>query len=301
LFVYHGRVHRATAGLILCAALWGSVFIGVHELLPVLDPAQIMTLRFGIVALAFAVALAVRPDWRPRVQRREWPLIVAAGLAAVPISQWTLIEGQRYLAPPIAALVTTFAPAVAAVLAASVHRERIPGRAVAGFAIALAGVAMIVVLGAGSGAAAGASNPLRAALALISPVSWAVYTLLSKPLAERHHTSGIVGVMMIAGSIALLPFVPHALAGAGELSTGGWGWLVFIALGGSAGPYLLWSASLKLMSVSRTAAFMYLVPVFALLWTGLLLGDPPTAIALGGGVVVLAGVALTQTRARVRV
>jgi drug/metabolite transporter (DMT)-like permease len=160
---------------------------------------------------------------------------------------------------------------------------------------------MIVVLGAGSGAAAGASNPLRAALALISPVSWAVYTLLSKPLAERHHTSGIVGVMMIAGSIALLPFVPHALAGAGELSTGGWGWLVFIALGGSAGPYLLWSASLKLMSVSRTAAFMYLVPVFALLWTGLLLGDPPTAIALGGGVVVLAGVALTQTRARVRV
>src|SRR5205085_6526718 len=99
---------------------------------------------------------------------------------------------QRYLAPPIAALVTTFAPAVAAVLAATIHRERIAGRAIAGFAIALAGVAMIVVLGAGSGAATGASDPLRASLALLSPIAWAVYTLLSKPFAERHPTTGIV-------------------------------------------------------------------------------------------------------------
>jgi drug/metabolite transporter (DMT)-like permease len=301
LFVYDAGVNRATAGLLLCVALWGSVFIGVHELLPELDPAQMMTLRFGVVSLAFAVLLVLRPDVRPRVERREWPWIAAAGIAAVPISQWTLIEGQRYLAPPIAALVTTFAPAVAAVLAATIHRERIAGRAIAGFAIALAGVAMIVVLGAGSGAATGASNPLRASLALLSPIAWAVYTLLSKPFAERHPTTGIVGVMMIVGSLSLVPLIPHAPAGAADLSAAGWGWLVFIALGGSAGPYLLWSASLRTMPVSRTAAFMYLIPVFALLWTALLLGDPPSAVALGGGMVVLTGVALTQMKPRVRV
>ena len=55
------------------------------------------------------------------------------------------------------------------------------------------------------------------------------------------------------------------------------------------------------MPVSRTAAFMYLVPVFALLWTATLLGQPPSAIAIGGGVVVLAGVALTQVKAREKV
>jgi drug/metabolite transporter (DMT)-like permease len=41
---------------------------------------------------------------------------------------------------------------------------------------------------------------------------------------------------------------------------------------------------------------MYLVPVFALLWTATLLGQAPSAVALGGGLVVLAGVALTQIR-----
>ena len=292
---------RATAGLLVCAALWGAVFIGVHELLPELDPAQMMTLRFGIVAAAFAGLLAVRPDWRPRIERREWPLLIVAAISAVPVSQWTLIEGQRYLAPPIAALVVTFAPAVAAVLAAAIHRELISRRAAAGFALALVGVAMIVVLGAGSGASVEASDPLKASLTLLSPIAWAVYTVLSKPFAERHHTSGIVGVTMIVGTLVLLPLLPHALDGATSLSAGGWAWLVFIALGGSAGPYLLWSASLKTLPVSRTAAFMYLVPVFALLWTGVLLGDPPTVIALAGGVVVLAGVALTQVRPRVRI
>src|SRR3954471_2753353 len=220
-------MNRAFAGLVVCAALCGSVFIGAPELLPELDPAQMMTLRFGIVALAFIVLLAVRPGLRPRLERREWALILAAGIAAVPISQWTLIEGQRYLSPPIAALVVTFAPAVAAVLAATVQRERIAGRAVAGFVIALAGVAMIVVLGAGSGTVAEASNPLRAGLALLSPIAWAIYTLLSKPLSERHPTAGIVGVMMIAGTLVLVPLLPHALAGAAGLSADGWGWLVF--------------------------------------------------------------------------
>jgi drug/metabolite transporter (DMT)-like permease len=289
---------RAGAGLVLCVALWGMVFIGVHQLLPELDPLQILTLRFTVVGAAFALLLLARPQWRPRLERRDWPLVLAAAVTAVPGSQLPIMDGQRFLSPPIAALIVTFSPAVAAVLAALMHRERLTGRAVAGFAVALAGVAMIVVLGAGSGAQLSASNPAGAAVALVTPVAWAAYTLLSKPLATRHHTIGIVGVTMIVGALALAPLAPHALAGARGLSAGGWGWLTFLALGGSAGPYLLWSASLKALPVSRTAAFMYLVPVFALLWTATLLGQAPSAVALGGGLVVLAGVALTQVRVR---
>jgi drug/metabolite transporter (DMT)-like permease len=88
--------------------------------------------------------------------------------------------------------------------------------------------------------------------------------------------------------------MPHAFDGARDLSTGGWLWLAFLAAGGTSIPYILWSAGLQVLPVSRTAAFMYLVPLFALGWTALLLGTAPTLIALAGGVVVLAGVALTQ-------
>jgi drug/metabolite transporter (DMT)-like permease len=282
-------MRAASAGLIVCVALWGTVFIAAHELLPELDAFQIVTLRFMILIAVFGAVLLARSDWRPRLERHEWPLLLIAAVAAVPVSQIPIIDGQRFLSPPITALVVTLSPAIAAVLAALVHRERLSRRGAAGFAIALAGVAMIVVLGAGSGAQLEASDPLRASLAVLSPIAWAAYTLMSKPLSERHHPIGLAGMIMIV------------LDGAAELSAAGWAWMVFLAIGGTAVPYVLWSISLQSMPVNKTAAFMYLVPVFALLWTALFLGQPPTAVAIGGGVVVLAGVALTQVKPKVRV
>jgi drug/metabolite transporter (DMT)-like permease len=56
----------------------------------------------------------------------------------------------------------------------------------------------------------------------------------------------------------------------------------------------MWLIALGRLSVSRTTAFMYLIPVSASLWTLAVLGRAPEAIALPGGLLVVAGVALTQ-------
>ena len=71
--------------------------------------------------------------------------------------------------------------------------------------------------------------------------------------------------------------------------------MAYLALGGTFIAYLIWYWSLKHLSASETAAYMYLVPVFALIWSVLILGETPHVGALAGGVMVLGGVALTQT------
>jgi drug/metabolite transporter (DMT)-like permease len=285
---------RAYAGLFVCAGLWGLVFIAVHELLPEVDPVQMMCVRFGLVALIFAALLAVHAGWRPKLTRQEWAVVLASGVLAVPASQLAIVESQRYLSPPLASLLVTSSPAIAALLAAPMLRERVSARQAAGFAVALAGVAVIVLLGAGSGAALEASDPLGAAVGVITPVSWALYTILSKPLAARHPPVGVVGVALIAGTLTLAPAFPHAVAGAGDLSLGGWLWIAYLAVGGTAAAYILWFAALRALPVGRTTAFMYVIPVFAMGWTALILGDLPTAVTLLGGALVVAGVALVQ-------
>ena len=85
------------AALLVCVGLWGAVFVGVHELLPVLDPEQMVTLRFLAVALTFAALLLAHPAWRPKLTRREWGITVLSGLLAVPVCQLAIVEGQRYL------------------------------------------------------------------------------------------------------------------------------------------------------------------------------------------------------------
>jgi drug/metabolite transporter (DMT)-like permease len=295
---------RAYAGLFVCAGLWGLVFLAVHELLPELDPVQMISVRFLLVALIFAALLAARGQWRPRLTRREWLVVVVSGLLAVPGSQLAIVEGQRYLSPPLASLIVTSSPAVAALLALPLLRESLSVRQAAGFVLALGGVAVIVVLGAGSGAALEASDPRGAAVVAITPVSWALYTILSKPLAARHAPVGIVGLAVIVGTLTLAPAFPHALDGAGELSLGGWLWIAYLAVGGTIAAYLLWFAALSALPVGRTTAFMYLIPVFAAGWTALILGELPTGVTLLGGSLVVAGVALTQNlgaRARTEV
>jgi drug/metabolite transporter (DMT)-like permease len=285
---------RARAGLTLSVALWGGVFVAVHELLPVIDPVRMVTLRFLLAAVAFALLLAARPAWRPHFTRREWLLCLLAGILAVPATQLAVVEGQRYLAPPIASLVVTTSPVVGAVLGAALLGEHITRRNVLGFAVAFAGVAMVVVLGAGTGAESGASDPLRASITVIGPICWALYTLVSKPVAERHPAMPVVAVTVIAGTLSLAPAFPSALGAIDALSLADWGWMLYMVFGGTLAPYLLWSASLSKLDVSRTTSFMYLVPVFATTWSVLLLGSALTAVTLLGGAVVLGGVVLTQ-------
>jgi drug/metabolite transporter (DMT)-like permease len=287
-------VTRPIAGLIVCVACWGMTFVAVHELLPVIGAVQMVTLRFLLASVLFAALMAARADWRPRFTRREWALCAAAGVLAVPLSQVAVVEGQRYLSPSIASLIVTTSPVVAAALGAGFLGERVSSLNVAGFAIALGGVAMIVVLGAGTGADAQASDPLRASITVIGPAAWAVYTLVSKPVSAVHHAVPVVGVAVIAGTLSLAPAIPGALADVGGLGPGGWGWIVYMVVGGTLAPYLLWSASLKRLDVSRTASFMYLVPVFATTWSVLLLGSALTAVTVLGGAIVLGGVVLTQ-------
>jgi drug/metabolite transporter (DMT)-like permease len=117
----------------------------------------------------------------------------------VPATQVAVVEGQRYLSPSIAS------PIVAAALGAAFLGERVSPRNVAGFAVALAGVALIVVLGAGTGADAQASDPLRASITVIGPIAWALYTLVSKPVSDRHHAVPVVGIAVMAGTLSLAP------------------------------------------------------------------------------------------------
>jgi drug/metabolite transporter (DMT)-like permease len=272
------------------------IFVGVAKLLPHIDAAQIVAIRFVLVALCFAVAFAVRPALVPRLDGRGWLLVAACGVLCVPGSQYAIVEAQNYLSPPLASLIVTSSPAVAAVIAAGLLRERL-GRATAlGFAIALGGVALILVAGSGSGVHA--SNPGGAVIALITPVSWALYTLALKPLTRRCGPVGAIGAVMIAGALSLAPVYPHAAAGLGHMDATDWMWIGILVGPATVVPNLLWFFGVRHLPVHQTTAFMYVIPVFATLWTAAILGREPDAVTIPGGLLVLAGVALTQTSGR---
>jgi drug/metabolite transporter (DMT)-like permease len=285
---------EAYGSLLVCVVSWGLVFPGAAQLLVRIDAVQVVTLRFMLVSLLLLVTFAARPALVPRLRPREWALVLVCGVLAVPGSQLAVVSAQNYLSAPLASLLPTFAPAIACVCAALFLGEHLGRAQTGGFALALAGVVLILVVGAGSGVSLHASSPLGAATGLITPLSWALYTIAVRPLFRRASAFGLFGVVYMIGTLTLAPAFPDALGALGRLHTSDWVWLGVMSTVGTVVPSCLWLVGLRRLSVSRTTAFMYLVPVAATLWTLAVTGKPPEAVALPGGLLVIAGVALTQ-------
>ena len=287
----HKSVHAA---LVTIVAMWGLIFVAVHELLDTLDSAQLVTIRFAMISVIFVAIFIAVPSTAPRLVRQDWLVLMAAGVLAVPGAQLPVVQGQRYLAPPLVAMLMSTTPAVAAVLARLFLAERFRRLQIAGFLIALAGAVTVILVGTADRTELTVDNPWGAALTLVSPLAWAGYTVLSKSYAERYHPVAAVGTAMILGTLATVPLYPHAISALDELDGGEWAWLVYAAVGGTVIPYLVWFTALRRLSASRTAAYMYGIPLLALVWSWLILDFVPTIGALIGGIVIIVGVALTQ-------
>lgn len=274
--------------------MWGLVFVAISRVLRSIDAVQLVVIRFTLIAVVFAGIFAVVPSTRPQLHGwKDWRLFALIGVIAVPGAQLTIVNGQRYLSPPLVALVPTTAPAFAAIIAAVWLNERIVARQIVGFVIALSGVAVVILAGSGDSELT-VDNPWGAALTIISPMSWAVYTVLTKMLTTRFQPITAIGLAMIAGSLSMLPLWPHAIAGIGDITAGQWAWMTFLVFGGTVVPYMVWWRALGKLTAATTTAYMYAIPLAALFWSWAVLDIVPTPVALLGGAVIIAGVAMIQ-------
>lgn len=288
-------VGRARALLVLAAALWGSSFVANHQLLVVLSPQHIIVLRFVVVSGVLLAVGGSRPRNGPRLTRRDAVTLVALGVLAVPGTQLTLVTGQQFLSPAMSGLVAAVGPAFSATLAWIFLRERTSARAWIGVGLAVLGVAGVVVLASGTGTDLTIRDPRGAALVPLAQVAWASYTVLSRSFAGRQSPLRSLTLAMTSGTLVMLPALPGALRAAEGITLIHWGWIVHLAVLGTVLPYLIWVSALFHLPAGETAAFMFLVPIAAIAWSALVIGERPSGIGLAAGAVVLLGVALTQS------
>lgn len=284
--------------LLLAMALWGLQFVANHELLVVLSAVDIVVLRFCGVVAVVAIALAAVPALRPRLGRHDVAVLAVAGFLAVPGSQLTLAQGQRFLAPAMTGLVVATQPALIAALSALVLGERLGRRQLLGTVLALAGAGVVVVLATGGGTALTVRNPLGAALVFLAQFSFACYTVATKRVQGRMHPLTLTFSGLLFGAVWLLPAVPAALAGAGAVEGLRWLWFIQLVLGGTIVPYIVWNLALGVLPANEVGSFAYLIPVFGVAWSWLLLREDLSLAGLAGGAVVVVGVLLARSRGR---
>jgi drug/metabolite transporter (DMT)-like permease len=273
--------------LLALAALWGASFmfikIGVREL----EPATLVCVRLAIGALTLAPVALVTLGRRAVVRelRAAWRPLVLVGLVNSSIPIVSLSWAETRIDSGLAAVIQASAPLFTALLAIRFSRaEVVSGARLAGLIVGFGGVALLV--------GAQPSGDVLAALAVtFSAFCYAVAALYSaRALVHVPPLVTAVGALT-AAAVALVPFAAVQLPSrfpSWEVT----GAVLALSIGGTGVAYVLYYALLAGAGASRSILITYLVPALALAYGALLLGEPVTAAAVAGLVLVLAGVGL---------
>jgi len=219
---------------------------------------------FAIGALAFRVPLAV--------PRRLWGRLVLASLLNVTAWMGFATLGLLWLTAAEAATLAYTMPVWAALLAWPILGERPDAAKLAGLLLGVGGVA---ILFAGRGVEVGLAKLPGMLLLLGSAVFFALGAVLSKrrPL-PMHPVSAMVWQVGLGCLPIFLVSLLFETVDLGALSGQAWfmlGWMTVVALGIA---YLAWFGARSRLPASTATIGTLMVPVVAVLSTGIFLDEP---------------------------
>jgi len=290
------RQYSAHVALMVVAVLWAGAFSAIKALLDHgMAAGDIALLRYLVAAPGFAVLL-----WRsgglPGLTRRDAARLAAVGVLVVVGYHVSLNVGTRFTTSGTAALVVALAPALTLVLATALGLERATVRRGAGLAVAFAGVAVVVLLGAGGELSlANAKGPL---IVLAAPVSFALYNVLLQPLLDRYSLLALTAASSLVGTLGLFPLVrPSTVDAVTGISAGDATLVLYLGILCTLLGYLAWNVGLRGLGSTSAVTYAYGIPVLAVGFGAVLLDETVTLWLAVGGALVLAGVAAAQRAA----
>jgi drug/metabolite transporter (DMT)-like permease len=281
---------RARLELVVLAMLWGGSFLFMRLAAPDFGASALAALR---VAVASGVLLPLLLLTQPRALaacRGHWGALTVVGLlnSALPFVCYSY--AAQSISGGLAAIFNATTPLWGALVAWLWFRERLDGQRLLGLALGFAGV-----LGLAWDKAsfkAGAQDTGLAVLACLAATL--MYGVAAN--ATRRWLTGVPALALATGSqlvATLVLALPAALAWPAQpASATAWGAALALGVLSTGIAYVMYFRLIAQVGPANATTVTYLVPLFAMLWGGLVLHEAVTPSMLGGGVVILLGTSL---------
>ncbi|MBM7563158.1 DMT family transporter [Paenibacillus sacheonensis] len=277
--------------------LWGGNYVASAYLLRDFSPILLSFSRLVVMSL-FLISVALINGAMRRPTKREWLLLLFAGISGTLVNQLFYFTGLKHSTAGNAALIVALSPIATTLLSRIFLKETITWLKFAGSVTALVGVVCIVLYG---GKSLGIS--LGDVYLLIAMLGLSVSLLFIRKLTVGMTSYEITIYSTVIGTILMSPTVGfEALNGQSHWSHQPLNWLLLIGVAvigqGLAGFW--WNRGIAVVGPSVSAMFMNIPPFVAIVVSHFVLGDEIRAAQIGGGVLILAGVAIANWKPRAR-
>ena len=271
--------------------VWGVTFLATEQMLDFCTSSQLLMLRFIV---AYLVLLVARPRFLAieRIKDElEYIVLAATGVVGYyALENYAIGHGGA----ENTSILVSFVPIVTLItMCITGQKDRLRFHHFIGFAIAICGVALVVY----NGAKIRLDLELSAAgAALGACVCWGVYSVIIGKHTERDP-------ILLARRVlfwALLFIVPFTVLTEGFppikplISETGFACIVILGVLGSGFCYCMWNIAIRKLGIDVATNYIYILPFVTLLASLLLDRTDFSLLGMGGAVLILIGVLISD-------
>lgn len=276
----------------LAMLIWSFSFIWTRQAIHSFEPITLVTLRLFLAsALLFLYAKFSGKFQTLRHEDIKWFVMLAF------FEPFMYYIGETYgltmvdstLASVIIATIPLFAP----ILAFVVLRERISWANIAGIAVSLTGVFLVIYEPSGGFAA----NPVGVLLLFLAVLSAILYTTTLRKISTHYNTTSVIFYQSLIGLFYFIPtflivdftkFSVERITGEGVFA------LTMLAIFASVLAFVLFAGVVRKIGVAKTNVFVNLIPVFTAVLAWWMLDEKLTMLKIVGITVAVTGLFVSQ-------
>jgi drug/metabolite transporter (DMT)-like permease len=280
--------------LFLTAIFWGGTFIAGRAVATHMGPFSAAFLRF-LIASIFLVAFTLKIERKiPLLNGRQMVSLAFLGLSGIFAYNYFFFSGLKLIHAGRAAIIIANNPIFISLFSVIIFREKVTALKVVGILLSVSGA--IWALSRGNLGLITGQFGLGEFYISMCVVSFVVYTLIGKtvmvnlsPLISVTYSS-VIGTLLLAfpatreGLWSQLPGF--------EITA----WLNVFYLGffGTVLGFIWYYQGIKILGPMKASIFINFVPISAIILSYFILNEPITISLLGGAILVITGVYLTN-------
>ena len=282
--------------LTVICLIWGVTFSIMKAGLQYMPAVTFTGLRyfFGGISLAL-IAIAMGT---PLPAKKDWGALLLLGILQTTLTYGLVFYGLQWVEAGVTSVMLYSYPLIVNILAHYLlPNEKLNLQRIFGLIVGFSG--LIIIFGTGGFSSSDKWSMAGKLLITVGAFFWAVATIYLRRRFPNHNKLVVTAWQMLLGGAV-------TLIGAFIIENGqdivfnqvSVGALAFTSILSSALAFAIWFYLLDHIDAGRASVFLFLVPVFGVIFANLILGEPFTAKLMIGLIAVVVGIVLVNYRVK---
>ena len=283
--------------LLMTAFFWGGTFIAGRAIAKDVGPYSGAFLRFAVASVLLLLILWKEEGRLPPLRKGQFVPLLLLGMTGAFAYNVFFFKGLKLVSAGRASVIVANNPIFIALFAALFFKDRLTWLKIAGIAISVMGAIIVISKGRLDFVAAGGIG-WGEVFILGCVGSWVSYSLIGKVVMMKLSPLVSVTYSCIAGAALLL--VPACLEGIAsdlpQFSRTDWFGILYLGIFGTVVGFVWYYEGIRALGPTKAGQFINFVPISAIVFAFLMLGEPITPSLFIGTVFVVCGVYLTNAK-----